>query len=289
MAVKDKEELEETQEPFRFDYEDSRTVEGRGALRIDSRDLAALRLRRSLQAIEGHSGKLLEIGCGAGRYLRAFRHYRPDLQLQGCDISQVALAEAQQADPRGEIEYKLGDALALPYDDNTFDIVLLFDVFEHVTDVGKAADEVARVLKPGGVFHCFVPCEGNRKTLFSILRNNRFIPIHRWKRDHIGHIQILTTRSMKGILERRGLRVTGTTFSFHLLGQIHDLFDYWQREVVSRHWVPSWQKPIVKAISKAVFIPTWRLAYYEDTLFKNVPAAIGVHLTCIKNAEQKQT
>lgn len=282
MAVTNSDKAAVVQEQFRFDYEDTRTVEGRGALRTDSRDLAALRLGRCLEAIEGHNGKLLEIGCGAGRYLRAFQHYRPDLELHGCDISNIALDEARAADPRQEIEYKLGDALDLPYDDSSFDIVLLFDVFEHVTDVGKAADEVARVLKPGGVFHCFVPCEGNRKTIFSVLRGNKWIPIHRWKRDHIGHIQILTTKAMKGILERRGLAVKGTTFSFHVLGQIHDVFDYWQREVLSRDWVPGWQKMAVKAISKAVFIPTWRLAYYEDTLLKNVPAAIGVHLTAVK-------
>ncbi len=282
MAVKEEEISEQAQKSFQFDYEDARTVEGRGALRTNSRDLAALRLGRALQAIKGHTGQLLEIGCGAGRYLRAFKHYRPDLDLHGCDISHIALAEAEAADPNREIDYKPGDALNLPYEDNSFDIVLLFDVFEHVTDVGKAADEVARVLKPGGVFHCFVPCEGNHRTIFSILRNNRYIPIHRWKRDHIGHIQILTTRAMQGILERRGLKVTGTTFSFHILGQVHDVFDYWQREVLSRDWVPNWQKTIVRAVSKAVFIPTWRLAYYEDTLFKNTPAAIGVHLTCIK-------
>jgi SAM-dependent methyltransferase len=282
MAVTEREAQDAKQEQFRFDYEDSRTVEGRGALRTDSRDLAALRLSRCLEAIEGHSGKLLEIGCGAGRYLRAFRHYRPDLELHGSDISHIALAEARTADPKGEIEYELGDALNLPYEDNSFDIVLLFDVFEHVTDVGKAADEVARVLKPGGVFHCFVPCEGNRRTIFSVLRHNKQIPIHRWKRDHIGHIQILTTKAMQGILNRRGLNVTNTTFSFHILGQIHDVFDYWQREVLSRDWVPGWQKMIVKAVSKAVFIPTWRLAYYEDTLLKKFPAAIGVHLTSIK-------
>jgi len=272
-------------EPFKFDYEDKKTVEGRGALRTDSHDLAALRLSRSLEALEGHAGRLLEIGCGAGRYLRAFQHYRPDLELHGCDISHIALEEAEKANPNGSIDYKLGDALDLPYEDNSFDIVLLFDVFEHVTDVGKAADEVARVLKPGGVFHCFVPCEGNRKTIFAVLRNSKLIPIHRWKRDHIGHIQILTTRQMQSILERRGLHVTGTTFSFHVLGQIHDVFDYWQREVLSRDWVAGWQKLGVKLISKAVFIPTWRLAYYEDTLLKDNRAAIGVHLTCIKREE----
>ena len=63
-----------------------------------------------------------------------------------CDISHIALAEAQAADKTGKIDYKLGDALDLPYEDNSFDIVLLFDVFEHVTDVGKAADERAEGL-----------------------------------------------------------------------------------------------------------------------------------------------
>lgn len=267
---------------FQFDYEDAKTVEGRGELRTGTRDLAALRLERCLEAMEGTTGSLLEIGCGAGRYTRAFLHYRPDLEVQGCDISHIALAEAQAADKTGKIEYKLGDALDLPYKSKSFDIVLLFDVFEHVTDVGKAADEVARVLKPGGVFHCFVPCEGNKRTIFSLLRHSKLIPIHRWKRDHIGHIQILTTGQMRRILEKRGLRVTDTTFSFHLLGQIHDVFDYWRREQLSRDSVPGWQRAIVKAVSRAVFIPTWRLAYFEDTWRKRDGAAIGVHITCVK-------
>ena len=62
--------------------------------------------------------RLLEIGCGAGRYTRAFLGYRPDLDVYGCDISHIALAEAEAADKRGKIHYRLGDALALPYEDN---------------------------------------------------------------------------------------------------------------------------------------------------------------------------
>jgi len=267
---------------FQFDYEDTNTVEGRGELRTGTHDLAALRLERCLDAIRGARGSLLEIGCGAGRYTRAFLHYRPDLEVSGCDISHIALDEARAADRTGKIHYQLADALNLPYDDNSFDIVLLFDVFEHVTDVNKAAAEVTRVLKPGGVFHCFVPCEGNRSTIFALLRHSKLMPIHRWKRDHIGHIQILTTQQMKRILSRAGLRVTGTTFSFHILGQIHDVADYWRREMLSRPDLSQSRKTVVKAISRAVFIPTWRLAYYEDTWLKKYPNAVGVHLTAVK-------
>ena len=271
-----------SQDGFVFDYEDSKTVEGRGELRVGTRDLAALRLERCLEVIKDTSGRLLEVGCGAGRYTRSFLHYRPDLEVHGCDISHIALAEAKAADNTGKIAYKLGDALDLPYEDESFNIVLLFDVFEHVTDVGKAADEVARVLKPGGMFHCFVPCEGNKRTIFALLRNSKRLPIHRWKRDHIGHIQILTTIQMQNILEKRGLSVTDTTFSFHLLGQIHDVADYWRREMLSKDNLPGWQRTLVKAVSRAVFIPTWRLAYFEDTWRKRDKAAIGVHITCVK-------
>jgi ubiquinone/menaquinone biosynthesis C-methylase UbiE len=282
MAVREQ-VRSEADNSFKFDYEDAGTVEGRGELRTGTHDLAALRLERCLDAIAGAHGSLLEIGCGAGRYTRAFLHYRPDLDVSGCDISHIALSEAQAADRTGRIHYRLGDALNLPYEDNSFDVVLLFDVFEHVTDVSKAAREVARVVKTGGVFHCFVPCEGNRRTIFSLLRKSKLMPIHRWKRDHIGHIQILTTKQMKGILSRAGLRVSGTTFSFHILGQVHDVADYWRREMLSRTNLSQARKTIVKAISRAIFIPTWRLAYYEDTWLKHNPNAIGVHITAVKD------
>src|SRR5436305_10084307 len=91
---------------FQFDYEDSNTVEGRGELRTGTHDLAALRLERCLDAIAGTPGSLLEIGCGAGRYTRAFLHYRPDLEVSGCDISHIALAEARAADRTGKIRYQ---------------------------------------------------------------------------------------------------------------------------------------------------------------------------------------
>jgi SAM-dependent methyltransferase len=266
---------------FAFDYEDPRTVEGRGALRADTRDLAALRLERCLTALAGAHGDLLEVGCGAGRNLRALAYYRPDLRLHGVDISRTALAEAEAAG--GPIEYREGDALHLPYPDASFDIVVLFDLLEHVPDVGAAVAEVARVLRPGGLFHGFVPCEGNKRTLFAALRNSERLPIHRWKRDHIGHIQILTTRQLSRILGDQGLRVRDISFSFHLLGQIHDVVDYWRREQLAGGRARGRLKQAaVKLFSRAVFFPTWRLAYYEDKLRMRDPRAVGVHVTAVK-------
>ena len=278
------ERVQQAPPEFAFDYEDERTVEGRGEVRVDTHDLAALRLERCLAALVGATGTLLEIGCGAGRNLRAFRRYRPDLVLHGVDLSQIALDEARRAG--GRITYTRGDALHLPYPDRSFDIVVLFDLLEHVPDVGQAVAEIARVLKPGGRFHGFVPCEGNAHTFFATLRGSRRFPIHRWKRDHIGHIQILTTGELAQIFVRHSFTVTDLTYSFHLLGQIHDLVDYWQREqLAGPRPATGLKRGLVRGVSRAIFWPTWRLAYYEDRQRQRDPWAVGVHLTATRNEE----
>jgi len=59
--------------------------------------------------------------------------------------------------PRGEYlnGYRSEDLSALTFDDNTFDLFITSDVFEHVLEPGPAFKEIARVLKPGGA-HIFV-------------------------------------------------------------------------------------------------------------------------------------
>ena len=82
--------------------------------------------------------------------------------------------------------------------------------------------------------------------------------------------------------ERRGLAVQVVTFSFHLLGQIYDVTDYFRREMFSRRNLPGWQRRLINVITKPITFPTWRLSYYEDRLRERDPTAIGVHITCRK-------
>ena len=51
-----------------------------------------------------------------------------------------------------EIDYRTGVAECLPLEGNQFDCVVCVDVLEHVEDLEASLDEIARVLKPGGVF-----------------------------------------------------------------------------------------------------------------------------------------
>ena len=112
--------------------------------------LAELR-RAGLLPLEGK--RLLEIGCGAGDWLRMFIRwgFRPE-DLAGLDLL-PARVEAARARCPAAVDLRQGDAAALPYPDASFDLVLQSTVFTSILDDGvrrRVAAEMLRVLRPGG-------------------------------------------------------------------------------------------------------------------------------------------
>jgi len=95
---------------------------------------------------------VLDVGCGGG--LLAERFAALGGAVTGVDRSLPTLAAAREhAQSMGfDIRYQEGDAHALPFDVAQFDVVCCCDVLEHVDDVDRVVSEVARVLKPGGIF-----------------------------------------------------------------------------------------------------------------------------------------
>jgi SAM-dependent methyltransferase len=265
-------------EPFQFDYEAGATIQGRGEISSRQRDLAGLRLARCVAVLPGGAGRLLLLGCGAGRHVRALRRERPVLRLHGSDLSLTAVREAIRH--RDGAAYAVADALALPYVGGAFDSVVLFDLLEHVPDVERAVDEIARVLRPGGLFHGFIPCEAQPGTLFARLRRGP-VPIHRWKRDHVGHIQQLTSQGVEALFRARGLHPIHRSYSFHLIGQLHDILDYWQRELLTGP-APGARRRLTALLPGLLMKLTWRLAYLEAGLLRSWPVATGLHLTAIR-------
>jgi len=267
---------------FQFDYENEATIEGRGTGDPNKKDLAAIRLNRCLKAFAALKpmAKVLEVGCGAGRQARTLKKLRPELLVSGCDLSQRAIDEAQSY--KDGVEYKVSDAGSLPYPNGTFDAVMLFDVLEHVPDVQSVVKEVVRVLKPTGIFHGFIPIEGQPHTLFYRFRESKRLPIATWKRERIGHIQQLTDVGVIQLFAECGLKTTDKSYSFHLMGQILDIADYWKRDRLAQPKLPVWRKKPVELAARLIMFPTWRLAFYEDNWRKGSKRATGLHLTCKK-------
>ena len=110
---------------------------------------------------------LLDMGCGAGRH--AFEGFRRGARVVAFDYSAAelkdvgglfaAMREAGEAgtEPGSLAVTANGDALRLPFPDNTFDRIIASEVLEHVTDDQVALHEVFRVLKPGGTLAATVP------------------------------------------------------------------------------------------------------------------------------------
>ena len=92
--------------------------------------------------------KLLDIGCGPGIHMKTY--LERGATGYGMDLSSKMIALAKKHCPNAE--FKLGSAYKLEFEDNSFDIVTSSLVLDHVQDLEKAAEEIQRVLKPGGLF-----------------------------------------------------------------------------------------------------------------------------------------
>lgn len=93
--------------------------------------------------------RVLDIGSGPG-FLAAemAAEVGPEGEVHGADPSESMLAIARRRETR--VRYAVGDALALPFADETFDAAVATQVYEYVEDMPAALAEARRVLKPGG-------------------------------------------------------------------------------------------------------------------------------------------
>jgi SAM-dependent methyltransferase len=96
--------------------------------------------------------RLLEVGCGVGAVLAVLGQEYPGVRLSGLDIESKQLEFARTHLVRAGVEATLteGDALALPFEDESFDHVWMMWFLEHLADPPEALREVRRVLVAGG-------------------------------------------------------------------------------------------------------------------------------------------
>ena len=94
----------------------------------------------------GLAGKrVLDVGCGKGRFARVFQEREPEAELWGLDLSEVMLRHV----PAG-IQTRAGSMTAMPFEDGFFDAAYATESLEHAVEIEKAVSEICRVVKPGG-------------------------------------------------------------------------------------------------------------------------------------------
>jgi len=120
------------------------------------RNMVPGRMRHFDRVIEARGGwqgqAVLDLGCAGGFMAEALDDR--GARVTGIDPAAQAIAAAlgHAAQTGREIRYDTGVGEALPYETAAFDTVVCVDVLEHVADLGRVVTEVARVLRPGGVF-----------------------------------------------------------------------------------------------------------------------------------------
>jgi SAM-dependent methyltransferase len=88
----------------------------------------------------------LDVGCGEGRFCRMLKLHGID--VTGIEPTPTLIAAARARDPQGA--YLEAVAERLPFDDESFDLVVSYLSFIDIPDIHAAIPEMARVLNPGG-------------------------------------------------------------------------------------------------------------------------------------------
>ncbi len=123
-------------------------------------------------------GRVLDFGCGEGQVVRAAREL--ELDVMGADVFYGGSDARRVVEAAGLLGTRIRDIRAgkLEFPDAAFDLVVSNQVFEHIEALGPALDEVARVLKPGGLLVCLFP------TLEVLREAHCGVPLlHRMSRD----------------------------------------------------------------------------------------------------------
>jgi SAM-dependent methyltransferase len=100
--------------------------------------------------------RALDLGCGVGGFLPGLAKVAERVVPLDFDLESAVHVSARDL-PREVERPILSTANALPFADQSFDLVCLFDVLEHLDDDRAAVREVVRVLKPGGIAIASVP------------------------------------------------------------------------------------------------------------------------------------
>ena len=110
---------------------------------IDPRIYHVKLIRDHLGDLRGK--RVLDVGCGKGRFARIFQEQEPSAELWGLDLSEAMLRFV----PAG-IHTRAGSMTGIPFDNDFFDAAYATESLEHAVEIEKAVAEICRVVKPGG-------------------------------------------------------------------------------------------------------------------------------------------
>lgn len=157
-----------------------------------------------------NEGKFLDVGCGYGFILEKIaKEY--EIELFGVDVKQGVKNYLNK-----NVNFLLADCYSLPFKNEQFDYVSLFEVVEHLYNPLRALREANRVLKPGGLLFITTPNLTRFGVLFNLILNKSpFMDVKYFEYDGASHLREFAVEELKELLSMSGFSV-----------EYFDYFDY---------------------------------------------------------------
>lgn len=144
----------------------------------------------------------MDAGCGRGDFLRYLRKIRPDLKLTGVDLA--------PNEDRDGIRFYQGHFFGVKIDEQ-FDAIVTLAVIEHVANIQTFVDRLRDLAKPSGVVMVMTLNESS--LLYGLARAGKRLGVplafNRLYSHH--HLHHFTRRSLRAVLEDRGLKIESET------------------------------------------------------------------------------
>lgn len=143
-------------------------------------------VRDNVPAFDG--AKVLDCGCGKGRYVNRLVKEFPHLNFHAIDLSPVSHRFLESGITKG-----IGSVLRTGFPDNFFDFVYLSEVMEHAVDLDTAVAELIRIVKPGGKL-LIIDKNLDRQGVLELCPWEQWFDTEQFKRlliDHGGEVKIV--------------------------------------------------------------------------------------------------
>ncbi|MBS3758926.1 MAG: class I SAM-dependent methyltransferase [Desulfobacterales bacterium] len=160
--------------------------------------------------------RILDMGCGSGRHACRVNEFEK-VTVIGVDASfddvreargRLMYHEAIGAHGGGSWGCAVGNILALPFPEASFDLVICAEVMEHIPDDARAAEQVMRVLKPGGTLVVSVPRFYPEKICWKLSKAYYSVSG--------GHVRIYRKDRIKSLFENNGAKCQAAHFAHSL-------------------------------------------------------------------------
>jgi len=170
---------------------------------------------RALQSV-------LDVGCGTGAFLSFIGRERPDCRREGIEIDSERAQQSRDRNPGVQIHG--GDASeALTAASGPFDLITLWDVFEHVPAPTELLERLAKCLTPGGIIHIVTIHEHSLMPMigrlsYALSGGRLRYPIRRTHEAH--HLVFFTQKGLEIAADRAGLQIQHRWFDRLLRGRM---------------------------------------------------------------------